>query len=311
MRGDEAVRLLVRTRPTQDVFVSPAWVRAAWTHLPQLGSPLMLVVGTSSRSWWLPLAERHDSLRLAGSPLGDRHDLVGPLGADRERAAAAAVNALCEQRVTVRLHAIDRRGALAGVLGQLGRWTVECEPSPLIPTDAAVRSSGAMRRLDRLRRRGPTEILCHRRDDVDPNRVRAFAHARREAWQWRGRQSPEVEQLPGFEDFLVEAVVHLAGDDRARIWELRVDGALVAQDLHLGEPCRPLLYMRAFDPQWAPLSPGKVLLEQVLLILHEERIETLDSGRGDEPYKMALGGDRSVVVNAVFSPPARSSGAPW
>lgn len=88
-------------------------------------------------------------------------------------------------------------------------------------------------------------------------------------------------------------------------------GAVVAQDLHLGEPRRPLLYMRAFDPEWAALSPGKILLEQVLRILHDkERIETLDSGRGDEPYKMALGGDGTVVLNAASAPPARSSGVP-
>lgn len=312
MRGDEAVRLLIRSGPTEEVFVSPAWVRAAWTHLPQLGSPLVLTVGIGSHLWWLPLAERDDGLRLAGAPFGDRHDLVGPSEPDRGCAAAAALEALCDQEVAVQLHAIDHRSALTGALGQQGRWTVECEPSPLIRTDTIACSRGASRRLGRLRRHGTTEILCRLRHDVDPPRVRAFAHARRETCQWRGRESPAVERLRGFEDFLVDAVVHLADDERARIWELRVAGVVVAQDLHLGEPRRPLLYMRAFDPEWAALSPGRILLEQVLRILHdEERIKILDSGRGDEAYKMALGGDGTVVLNAASTPPARSSDAPW
>lgn len=105
-------------------------------------------------------------------------------------------------------------------------------------------------------------------------------------------------------------VVHLADEERARIWQLQVAGVVVAQDLHLGEPRRPLLYMRAFDAEWAALSPGKVLLEQVLRILHDqERIEILDSGRGDESYKMALRADDTAVLNAASAPPARSCDA--
>ncbi|MGQ0717300.1 MAG: GNAT family N-acetyltransferase [Pseudonocardiales bacterium] len=297
--GEDAERQVARGGTADGVFVSAAWVWSAWRNLAELGCPLLLIVDLGPDMWWLPLAERRGELRLAGSPLGDRHDLAGPGGPGRAGAAAAMLHALTERTGGVELHALASAGALADALRGHGGWAVEPESSPLIPTTAAP-SPGARRRMRRLERLGPTRVEIQGYPRLDEDGVRAFADARREVWRAHGRGSPTVELLPGFGAFLRDSVTGLARAEFARLWQLHVGEVVVAQDLHLGPPAAPLLYMRAYDPAWAALSPGRVLLEQTLHLLHRQDVAVLDSGRGDEPYKLALGGDTSTVSNAAL-----------
>lgn len=298
MRGHDAHRQIAHGDARDGVFVSAAWAVSAWRHLVELGRPLVLAVEIGPDTWWLPLAEHLGEVQLSGAPFGDHHDLTGPRGAGRAGAATAMVHALEGLAEEVRLHALAPGGALLAALHERRGWTVDSEPSPLIPSTRIV-GPGATRRLRRIERLGPSQIEVCQLDDLDEPRVRAFADARRQVWRARGRECPPLERLPGFDAFLAESVAALARDARARLWQLCVADVVVAQDLHLGPPEMPLLYMRAYDPVWAALSPGRVLLEQTLHLLHSQGVDVLDSGRGDEPYKLAIGGDTSTVHNAA------------
>lgn len=290
------------------VFSSAAWVLAAWRHLPELGSPAVLRAGDRSATWLLPLSvrRRHEAatISLAGAPLGDAHGLVGPAHPWPEGLGARALECLLEACGTggsVELDALARTDALAGALEMAaGEWQVEREPSPVIAVTRTPVSSSHDKRWRRLGREGSLAVRIVAGAGLRAAVIEDFVQCRLARWHAQGRldQLGEVERLPGFPRFLGQAASVLARAGQARLWVLLVDGKPAAQDLHLGPASAPLLYMRDYDLSFAPWSVGRLLLEATLLRLRTAGVQALETGRGDEPYKMMAGGGREHVLNA-------------
>jgi CelD/BcsL family acetyltransferase involved in cellulose biosynthesis len=308
-RGEDAITL-VQGRwngysPTE--FVTPEWVISAWQHLPELGEPIVAAV--EDESGWCALAltatsaAQGDGFTLAGAPLGDEHDVVASGAADADRLVPYLVDAL--ERLAERGHVIDL-GALAAA-GPLTReladrpdsWALDREPAPVIYTDAArVNVTGHRRRLRQLSRRGETVFITVDGGRLTSDEVSGFVSRRLASWSRRERigDLPRVERLASFPAFLGAAAGGLAGRDRARLLAVEVDGHRIAESLHIGPSRDPLMYMINYDPDFAKLSPGRVLLEHTLLQLGAET-SRLRTGRGDEAYKIAAGARLDYVVN--------------
>ncbi len=290
--------------PADTVFGSAPWVEAAWRHLPSLGEPAVLTAEFEGRRWMLPLVigRRSASLRLAGAPLGDAHDLIGPRGEEADEMADAVLDWLTRYPGPVDLQALDSGGALAAGLARHREdgWTLEREPAPVVPVAAARIGRGHCRRWAQLARHGVPRVRVLDGARVDTTAVAEFARRRLRRWELRGRSGdlPPAERSATFPCFLNEAAAGLARDDRARLWALDLDGLVIAEDLHLGPPRGPLLYMRTYDPRFSALSPGRVLLERTVLMLRDAGVAVLETGRGAERYKLELGAGEQYVVNA-------------
>jgi CelD/BcsL family acetyltransferase involved in cellulose biosynthesis len=291
--------------PTPGVFVSGPWVQAAWRHLPELGGPLAITSTGPAGDWLLPLSmlrsEGKEVVALAGAPLGDAHDLVRSPPSASDSGAAPLVDHLARFDA-VSLEALDPDGVLARMVMRrnASRWRCMREPAPIIPVTTP--RAGALRRWRRLARRGRLELHVLDGEQLVPARAREFVRRRRSRWIAQGRadELPSVEWLPGFPAFMEEAVPGLSRLGLARLWMLLLDGRPIAEDLHLGPRVAPLLYMRNYDLAHSQWSPGRVLLEATLGYLAEQRVAALATGRGDEPYKLELGGGPQHVVNAFL-----------
>jgi CelD/BcsL family acetyltransferase involved in cellulose biosynthesis len=290
------------------VFGSAAWVLAAWRHLPELGSPAVLEIADRPGTWLLPLSVRrcHEAvtISLAGAPLGDAHGLLGAARPLPEKIGARTLDCLleaCGAGGSVELDALSRRDALGRALETgAGEWTVEREPSPVIAVTAVAVSSSHDKRWRRLGSQGRLAVQVAAGAELRGMVVEDFVRRRLARWRAQGRldELGQAEHLPGFPCFLAQAASVLACAGQARLWRLLVDGQPAAQDLHLGPASAPLLYMRDYDLRFAPWSAGRLLLETTLLRLRAAGVATLETGRGDEPYKLKAGGDGDYVLNA-------------
>jgi CelD/BcsL family acetyltransferase involved in cellulose biosynthesis len=291
------------------IFGSAAWVLGAWRHLPELGSPAVLRAGDRSGTWLLPLSIRRCrqtmTISLAAAPLGDTHRLVGPSRPLPEGLGARALDCLLEACGTggsVELDALAITDALGRALeaGDAGQWKVEREPSPVIPVTRVAVSPSHDKRWRRLGHQGRLAVTVVAGSELRAVIIEDFVRGRLARWHAQGRldQLGQAERLPGFPRFLAQAASVLACAGQARLWMLLVDGTPAAQDLHLGPVSAPLLYMRDYDLRFAPWSAGRLLLEATLLRLRAAGVERLETGRGDEPYKMMAGGGGEYVLNA-------------
>jgi CelD/BcsL family acetyltransferase involved in cellulose biosynthesis len=92
------------------------------------------------------------------------------------------------------------------------------------------------------------------------------------------------------ERFFRTAIGALAARDAVRLWMLEVQGQAIATFVCLEWPGHVGLYNSGFDPSQAALSPGIVLVARVIRDAIERAVPRFDFLRGDEPYKLALGG---------------------
>lgn len=85
-----------------------------------------------------------------------------------------------------------------------------------------------------------------------------------------------------------------------RLHRLEVGGLLGAATVSLVWRGQWGLYNSAFDPALAALSPGIVLVGQLLELAAEEGCTVLDLLRGDEPYKYRFGAEDRSIQRLTF-----------
>lgn len=132
----------------------------------------------------------------------------------------------------------------------------------------------------------------------------AFAHLRLTAWAARGRlrELPLMDRHPRFPEFLADAGSHLAAEGRCLLVRLNLDGEPLAQALFFRAPGADLLYMSTYQQQVARHSPSHLLLAEAARMAVAEGIRVIELGRGDEPYKFALGAQARYLRNVVLAP---------
>ena len=83
---------------------------------------------------------------------------------------------------------------------------------------------------------------------------------------------------------------------------LLLEGEPVAQALYFRTARSDLLYMSTYDPAMARYSPSHLLLAEAAQCAIANGVGVIELGRGDEPYKFALGAEprhlRDVVLGS-------------
>lgn len=297
---------MLTARPPASLTGSRAWACAAFATVDRGCTPFLLAVRDGGRLvGLLPLVRDGRAaralLRFAATPFNDLSDAL-TLPGHELAAGRAAIDALRSEAVAgcdVALEAVDPDGTLAA--SDRGRrllaWS-DGDPAPTIDLRAfpADMSPRLRRRLDRalarLRAAHRVELLrLEGRAAADA--VEAFVRLRTARLRAL-RRDPALPPVP----LLDAAVRALAPRGRCCFVELRVDGAVVAQDLYLLDGTIAMLWLRALDMAWARHSCGHLLLRGGAELLAHDGYATLDLGRGDEPYKFAFGARPRVLLGA-------------
>ncbi len=139
-----------------------------------------------------------------------------------------------------------------------------------------------------------------RRLERERPRAAAVAHATPEAVEahlseffrlHRGSRTGKARFMDeAMERFFRIAIGALTARGAARLWMLEEGGYALATFVCLEWPGHVGLYNSGFDVSQAALSPGIVLLGHVIRDAIDRGARRFDFLRGDEPYKLALGG---------------------
>ncbi|MYW10169.1 GNAT family N-acetyltransferase [Streptomyces sp. SID2563] len=315
LRSSDAVEF-VKNWPAEIAateFCRPEWVLSAWNSLPELGKPAVAVVRDDDAWAAAALTEAGEpgagTLTFAGQPLGDEHDLVLHRPDQAGELVTALVGLLedvaAEGGKKVTLDALAPDGRLTRELRRSPRWALEAEAAPVItPALARVNAARHARRMRYLGGRGSLTFGVVTGDELTVTEGERFLRTRFENWTRQGRidQLPAVERLPGFPHFMGTMMWGLAQRNMARLWVLELDGLRIAEDLHVGPPEDPLLYMRSYSTDFRKYSPGRILLEETLGQLAARDCARLRTGRGDELYKLDAGAGQECVLRAEFAP---------
>jgi CelD/BcsL family acetyltransferase involved in cellulose biosynthesis len=103
----------------------------------------------------------------------------------------------------------------------------------------------------------------------------------------------EFFDRPGMKEFFHALVGEFGPEGEARIHELLIDGRPAAMTVSLvharADAAEWGLYNSSYDQDHAALSPGMVLVAELIRIAAEEGCDTFDLLRGAEPYKYRFG----------------------
>ena len=131
-----------------------------------------------------------------------------------------------------------------------------------------------------------------------------FARRRLASWAARGRlcELPAMDRHPRLPEFLTDAGGSLAAEGRCLLAGLNLDGEPLAQALFFRSPGADLLYMSTYQPAAARYSPSHLLLAEAARMALTGGVRVIELGRGDEPYKFALGAQTRYLRNVVLAP---------
>lgn len=301
-----------------DIFTSPAWCLASWRAFPDLGTPLLLIAfdGAGALLGALPLTNGPLGPAWAASPLGDEHDVR----VRRDQPARDVVSALVRSvpRVAERGRTVLRDVRPGGLLACAATSRRGC-PAPVVhlnDPDPEFGAGGCLPGWSRKRRR-TLRGARHRLEESGNVTVQrladqaslaailpAFARTRLAAWAARGRLSelPVMDRHPGFPEFLADAASSLAAQGRCLLARLNFDGEPLAQALFFRSPGADLLYMSTYQPTVARYGVSHLLLAEACQMAVADGVRILELGRGDEPYKFALGARTRYLRNVVLPP---------
>jgi CelD/BcsL family acetyltransferase involved in cellulose biosynthesis len=284
-----------------NAFVSPEWFQSWWLNRPEATSALIATArrADGSLAGLLPLtldfARRPRMIRFAGASFGDR---FAPVATEDDEAAVAAtaMAALRDaglDRYTLVLNHVERPGAWAQGLGPANQRTAiiqQLSEQPYIDLNGldwdgflATRSSSFRKKLRQRERK-----LCNAHEVVDRTAGAETLDADLETFfalhdsRWQGGSALDS---PGARGFLTEFARRAQRQGWLRLRLLEIDGVAAASLLcwRLGD--RFTYYQSGFDPSWAELSVGIVLLTRTIAAAIEEGATEFDMLLGTEDYK--------------------------
>ena len=242
----------------------PVVRHGGWTHVPS--NPHTPAVA--------PVADGPDALarlaealvNLAGPALR-----VGPLDAaggfhDALAAVAAARRRIVRSRTVLRspYAVMDDGGPLAlvsrGLRKEIGRYRRRLEAMGDLRLEIAREPDAGLRALDDL---------------VDI-----------EARGWKGAAGTAISGDDGARRLYRDVTVWAARTGRLRLAVLRLDGRPLAAELDLAEGDALYALKTGFDPEFARLGPGHLLVATLLEELRPEGVRRYEMLGDDDPYKM-------------------------
>jgi len=307
--------------PAEDLFASHLWFSTLIAHgLPAQSSPLFAVCGAGGRPFaMLSLAVRAGTGELG--PLTCPYTCVyRPLFAPGAPGASAAtagalIGRLLRGPAPVRLDALAAeapgldpfiaglRSAGLAVLRfeHFGNWQESVAGRSFAEYLAA--RPGALRTTIRRKARRRAEVE-RGFSLITGGAELARGIAAFEAVYARSWKAPEP--YPGFQPALMRAT---AAAGLLRLGVLRLAGQVAAAQLWIVSGGRAMLLKLAHDESLAAASPGTVLTALMIeLLLGRERIDELDFGRGDDPYKRLWASGRRQRIGLVLADPRSARG---
>ncbi len=302
------------------VFASRPWYRAVVeAAIPTGAEPCLLVCSAASGPVaLLPMLRQGRSLGSLTTPYTA---LYRPLAATDDAAAlqvaGRAFGRFCRAWSCVRLDALDpgwpglapflaglgEAGLRAERFAQFGNW--QARTAGLDWAGYLRARPGALREVVRRK-----TARFWREDGADFELVAgpdglAVAMAAYEAVYARSWKRPEP-----FPRFVPTWMGEAAAAGILRLGLLRLGGRPVAAQLWIASGGWASVMKLAHDEAFAPLSPGTVLTALMIRSLIErEAVDTLDFGRGDDPYKQLWAERREPRIGLLLINPRRPAGA--
>lgn len=302
---------LWRRCPDATPFQSPDWIVSWWNHLGE-GELLALILHHRGRLVGIaPLfintnsvttAERDSSVRpvlMLGTGVTDHLDiLVEPEFA--EPAVGAVLAHLGDNAArwdVLDLHQLRPGAALLRAALPPG-WSERNEPQescPVLPLPARYRDlpavgAGLAKRALYYRRRAerlaPLRFHAAGPDDVEPMLHELF---RLHGDRWAARGQPGIFALDAVRRFHLSAATGLAARGALRLYALRLGNETAAVYYGFLHQRRAYVYIAGFDPRFARLTLGTVLLAHAIEEAIREGAAEFDFLRGREAYKYRWG----------------------
>ena len=297
---------LVNGSNVDSIFLSSGWLRA-WRET--LGAGARLVVPRIHRDGELVAAAAlqvcDGVVEFAGSGPSDYADFVVSKQVD-----ATTTHALIRDLIRLAVETVPdfRHLRLSGVVLQesatpavldaraSGLFAVEVgrTTAPFSDLRRAELGKIARRRARTLAKAGASKIETFTRaDDILPQLDDLFSqHIRRwEGTRWPSRFTEEVHR-----EFFGRLTAHLGRTGAMRFTTIRLDGRPAAMHFGFRHRHRFFYYTATYEQELRTLSPGTVLLEQLLQIAKTEGALEFDLLLGEESYKQRFAtGSRTVA----------------
>ena len=127
-------------------------------------------------------------------------------------------------------------------------------------------------------------------------------------WGARGKLG-HFGDWPDGEEFNRDLISRMAASGRARFYEIRGDGELLAIEYGfvLGDRCYWRLPARDPDPELDKLRLGRLSLAEMFRVLIDEGVTMVEGGPGHYEYKLRLGATEHVLRRVLIGGPSRGS----
>jgi CelD/BcsL family acetyltransferase involved in cellulose biosynthesis len=294
--------LLWRELPNPTPFQTYAWISACFEAFPEERARLLVAHGPDRIVGIAPLVGSA-TIHLAGGTVSDYQDALVAPGFERMVMTAFAdylrgephtwsecvfenlrpESALLFGNFGANYHDIIEAHEICPVLMLWGAPSLRTGLPPSAPPHQQEKVRYYRRRAEKA---GNFRIEAATWETIDEF-VDALFRLHRARWQKRGQSGV-------LEDHRVQKLHRLAapGLFRAevlRMYGMRLDGNLIA--IYLGFMCgeRASYYLSGFDPAFAELSPGLLLVAHAISEAMREKAGCFDFLRGGEAYKYAWG----------------------
>lgn len=303
-----------------NAFITPEWFRAWWDHRPDSIEPLVVAVRDhdGTLAGVVPLVldcqRRPRAIRFAGATWGDRFGLAARVEQEQQVAAAAMVAIEAEGFDRYMLHLdhveadaawwpeLERSAAKRLAMAEQQRFQTPRLNLSGFDWDSYLASRSPnfrqqlRRRERRLRDGHDIAIRTATEETLELDLAHLFSlHERR----WADRASSL--QTPGVVPFLGDLATALLSQGWLRLRLLEADGVPVAGFLGWRIGGTYTFYQSGFDPTWASMSVGTVMMADTIRSAIEEGAEQFDMLLGNEPYKLRFANDSYTVQTVVLT----------
>jgi CelD/BcsL family acetyltransferase involved in cellulose biosynthesis/ribosomal protein S18 acetylase RimI-like enzyme len=300
--------------PRATPFQSPHWLLPWWRHVGRgrLASLALRSAASGELVGLAPLyvhvdrATRRRHLFPVGIATSDYLDLLaGPGWADRVADAVLATLGQCGNEWDVIEVPQLRPGAPLLRAAAATGWRHEItagETNPVLQLAAPLPTAMAASLRTARNRAARAGGVAYERAEARTLPAFLDALVRLHTQRWAGRGGPGVLRDAAVLAAHAEAVPLLHAAGMLRLHGLRVAGELVAVLYCLADPApaharRCYYYLGGFDPRFAALSPGTLLVAHAIEQARAEGATAFDFLRGAESYKYRWGAEDQVMAS--------------
>ncbi len=313
-QGAQWDALLSRSQ-SDSIFLTAAWLIAWATTIGHEAELLGITVSRSGKLIAAAVFEvREGVLLLAGRGVSDYTDILvaddvpeaqrGPLFAEilstaRKNVAGFRYFQLNRLRESCPLARALDAGQVPGYYPTLTA-AVGAPQMNMAVVEDRLKKKRFKRRENRLKRAGEVDCLTHISSAaIEPELSRFIdLHKRR----WAETSTPSKFNDPDQQAFF-ETLTRRAGNTGSlRYTTLTLDGALVAAHYGFLHNGTFTFYKPAYDPAYAKITPGDVILKRMLEQARDESAELFDFTIGEEPYKLGFATEVPQVISLHVTP---------